>query len=65
MRVVTGEMVIIPPILSTHSSMAREVDKWTVGDLAVKQRSLTYMANLAKNNQQIHLRTTVHNLHQY
>jgi hypothetical protein len=65
MRVVMGEMMIIPPILSTHSSMTQEVDKWTVGDLAVKQRSLAYMVHLAKSNQQIHLRTNVHNFHQY
>jgi len=38
MSFVMGEMVIIPPILSTRLSMTREMDKSPVGDLAVKQR---------------------------
>lgn len=65
MRFVMGEIVIIPPILSTRLSMTREMDKGTVGDLAVKQCSFIYMVKLARNNQQIHFRTSVHNFHQY
>jgi len=41
------------------------MDKSSVGDLAVKQRSLTYMVKLVRNNQQIHFRTSLHNFHQY
>jgi len=65
MRFVMDEMVIIPAILSTRLSMTREMDKSPVGDLAVKQRSLTYMVKLVRNNQQIHFRTSLHNFHQY
>ena len=39
--------------------MTRGMDKELVGDLAVKQRILFYMVKLARNNQQIHLRTEV------
>jgi len=60
MRFVMGEMAIIPPILSTRLSMTREIEKSPVGDLAVKN-----VVKLARNNQQIHFRTSLHNFHQY
>ena len=65
MRFAMGEMVIIPPIFCTCLSMTREMDKGPVGDLAVQQRNLSYMVKLARNNQEIHCRTSLHNFHQF
>ena len=45
--------------------MTREMDKGPVGDLAVQQRNLNYMVKLARNNQEIHCRTSLHNFHQF
>jgi hypothetical protein len=65
MRFVIGKMVTIPATLSTRLSMTLEMDKGPVGDLAVKQRSFTYVVKLARNIQQIHFRKSLHNFHQY